>query len=70
MSIAKDPDKRCREFLELRESRFGFALLIDAEAGVEQQNQSDGNRFDRESVCTFHPPSDRVGDQGEEEDED
>jgi hypothetical protein len=56
LAIANDPGLRTSQRLQPRQGGFGPLFLIEAERCVEQQNQTNGCRFNRPCVSAFLCP--------------
>ncbi|MDW8468551.1 MAG: hypothetical protein RML56_05645 [Burkholderiales bacterium] len=68
--VAQYPDLRRRHGFQARERGFRLALLIDAERGVQHQDQRDRERLDRHVRRALGEPDAEIDEQRKEEDVD
>ena len=70
LTVAKHPRLRPRQRFEPRQRCFGALLLVEAESGVEQEDQADGGRLDRPAVRALVHPEPEIEREREQQDED
>jgi hypothetical protein len=69
-AIADDPHGRHRERLEPGQSLLGLAFLVDAKAGVREEDEANAARLDRPSLRTLPEPEAQIEGQSEQQDVD
>jgi len=70
LAIAEYPCLGSSQGLQPSQGRFGPLFLIEAERRVEQEDQTDGRRFDWPGVRAFVEPEAEIKDEGEQQDVD
>ena len=70
VAVAKHPRPGSSQRLQPSERGFGPLFLIEAERRIEQENESDGARFNRPGVRAFIEPEAEIKDEGEQQDVD